>query len=72
MYVGEFQTQRKGLTAISVPTDFLPLDGRWVVERTISCFSGTHRMMRNYEKYLHTAVHMAYTCMVAFMLRYFR
>ena len=53
-------------------TDFLPLDGRWVVERTISWFTGTRRMMRNYEKYLHTATNMAITCMVAFMLRYFR
>ncbi|MDE6716655.1 MAG: transposase, partial [Muribaculaceae bacterium] len=53
-------------------TDFLPLVGRWVVERTISWFTGTRRMMRNYEKYLHTATNMAVTCMVAFMLRYFR
>ncbi|MBD5288423.1 MAG: transposase [Bacteroides sp.] len=51
---------------------FLPLDGRWVVERTISWFTGTRRMMRNYEKYLHTATHMDVTCMLAFMLRYFR
>ena len=53
-------------------TDFLPPDGRWVVERTISWFTGTRGMMRNYEKYLHTATNMAITCMVAFMLRYFR
>ena len=53
-------------------SEFIPLDGRWVVERSISWFTGTRRMLRNYEKYLHTAAHMAQTCMVAFMLGYFR
>ncbi|MDE6007062.1 MAG: transposase [Muribaculaceae bacterium] len=51
---------------------FIPVDGRWVVERTISWFTRTRRMLRNYEKYLHRAVHMAHTCMMAFMLRYYR
>lgn len=53
-------------------SEFIPIDGRWVVERTISWFTGTRRMLRNYEKYLHTAAHMVQTCMMAFMLRYFR
>ncbi|MDE6006291.1 MAG: hypothetical protein K2G67_01925 [Muribaculaceae bacterium] len=35
---------------------FIPVDGRWVVERTISWFTPTRRMLRNYEKYLHRAV----------------
>ncbi|MBD5189394.1 MAG: hypothetical protein HDS95_03860 [Bacteroidales bacterium] len=53
-------------------SNFLPIDGRRVVERTISWFTGTRRIMKNYEKYLHTVTHMAYTCMMAFMLRYFK
>lgn len=50
---------------------FVPVDGRWVVERTFSWMQNYRRMMRNYERYLHTARHMAAFALVFFMLRYF-
>lgn len=52
--------------------DFIPIDGRWVVERTFSWLGGMRRNNCNYEKYLRTACHVATVACVAFMLRYFR
>ena len=50
---------------------FVPVSGRWVVERTISWLQTYRRLMRNYEKYLRTAGHMTLLAMIFFMLRYF-
>lgn len=50
---------------------FVPIDGRWVVERTISWLQAYRRLMRNYEKYLCTAGYMTLLAMIFFMLRYF-
>ncbi len=50
---------------------FQPIDGRWVVERTISWSQTYRRLMRNYERYLSTARAMAMFAFVFFMLRYF-
>ena len=50
---------------------FVPVAGRWVVERTISWLQTYRRLMRNYEKYLRTAGHMTLPAMIFFMLRYF-
>ena len=50
---------------------FVPVAGRWVVERTISWLQTYRRLMRNYEKYLRTAGHMTLLAMIFFMLRYF-
>lgn len=36
-------------------SDFIPLEGRWVVERTISRMDNYRRLSRNYEKTLRTA-----------------
>lgn len=50
---------------------FVPVGGRWVVERTFSWLQTYRRLMRNYEKYLRTAGYMTLFAMVFFMLRYF-
>lgn len=50
---------------------FVPIDGRWVVERTFSWMQNYRRMMRNYERYLDTAGHMAMFALMFFMIRYF-
>ena len=52
--------------------DFIPIDGRWVVERTFSWLGGMRCNNCNYEKYLRTACHVATVACVAFMLRYSR
>lgn len=52
--------------------DFVPMDGRWVVERTFSWMDSYRRLARNYEKHLHVAEHMFIVGAVMFMLRYFR
>lgn len=50
-------------------TDFIPLEGRWVVERTIAWLDNYRRLSRNYERYLSTARSMAYLASIAFILR---
>ena len=52
--------------------DFIPLEGRWVVERTFSWMENYRRLTRNYERYLKTAQAMFITACVFFMIRYFR
>lgn len=51
-------------------SDFIPMKGRWVVERTFSWLQSYRRMMRNYEQYLYTARYMTLFALVFFMLRY--
>lgn len=53
-------------------SSFIPIDGRWVVERTFSWLDSYRRLCRNYEKLLATAKHVVEVCSVMFMLRYFR
>ncbi len=50
---------------------FVPVSGRWVVERTFSWLQTYRRLMRNYEQYLCTARYMTLLAMISFMLRYF-
>lgn len=50
---------------------FIPLDGRWVVERTFSWLGGRRRTNCNYEQYLRTAQQMITAACMMFMLRYF-
>lgn len=50
---------------------FIPIDGRWVVERTFSWLQNYRRLMRNYEQYLTMATTMTLLASVFFMLRYF-
>ena len=50
---------------------FVPVAGRWVVERTFSWLQTYRRLMRNYEQYLCTARYMTLLAMISFMLRYF-
>ena len=52
--------------------DFIPLEGRWVVEALFSWLSNYRRLPRNYEKYLDTARGMTLIACVMFMLRFFR
>lgn len=52
--------------------DFIPIEGRWVVERTFSWMENYRRLTRNYEKLLKVAAHMFIAGCVFFMLRYFR
>jgi putative transposase len=53
-------------------SDFIPMHGRWVVERTFSWMENYRRLTRNYEQKLRTARHMFIATAVLFMLRYFR
>jgi transposase len=53
-------------------SDFIPMHGRWVVERTFSWMENYRRLTRNYEQKLSTARHMFIAAAVLFMLRYFR
>ena len=50
---------------------FIPLEGRWVVERTFAWMENYRRLTRNYEKLLKVAAHMFIAGCVFFMLRYF-
>lgn len=52
-------------------TQFIPIEGRWVVERSFSWMQTYRRLMRNYEQHLSSAAHMTMFAMVFFMLRYF-
>lgn len=45
-------------------SDFVPLEGRWVVERSISWLENYRRLCRNYERFLSTALAM---CQIACM-----
>ena len=46
-------------------SEFIPIQGRWVVERTISWLDNYRRLARNYEQFLHTAQIMAeFACMM--------
>lgn len=51
--------------------DFIPIQGRWVVERTFSWMENYRRLTRNYERLLKVARHMFIVGCVFFMLRYF-
>lgn len=53
-------------------SDFKPIDGRWVVERTFSWLTSFRRLCRNYEQHLHTARSMAEAACAMFMLRFCR
>lgn len=50
--------------------EFIPLSGRWVVERTNAWLENFRRLCRNYERYMTTARAMAYLASILFMLRY--
>ena len=52
-------------------SEFRPLEGRWVVERTFSWLDNYRRLCRNYERYLTIAKTMVYFDSILFMLRYF-
>jgi len=52
--------------------EFIPIDGRWVVERTFAWPENYRRVCRNYGKLLKVARHMAVTACVCIMLKYFR
>ena len=49
---------------------FVPLDGRWVVERTFSWLDSYRRICCNYEKTLESATAMTVMACLMFMLRY--
>lgn len=51
---------------------FIPLDGRWVVERTFSWMESYRRLNRNYERKLTTGMGIFTAACVMFMLRYIR
>ena len=52
--------------------EFIPIDGRWVVERTFAWLENYRRVCRNYEKLLKVARHIAVAACVCIMLKYFR
>lgn len=51
--------------------DFIPINGRWVVERTFSWMENYRRLTRNYERLLKVARYMFIIGCVLFMLRYY-
>lgn len=51
-------------------SEFVPLDGRWVVERTFAWLDSYRRLNCNYEKTLRSARAMTLMACVMFMLRY--
>ena len=53
-------------------SDFIPIEGRWVVERTFSWMENYRRLTRNYERYLKTAQAMFIAACLFLMIRYFR
>lgn len=52
-------------------SEFIPLQGRWVVERAFSWLESYRRMNRNYEKRLDVARHMTICACIALMLKFF-
>lgn len=50
-------------------SEFVPVAGRWVVERTNAWLENFRRLCRNYERYLSVANTMAYMVCILFMLR---
>lgn len=53
-------------------SEFVPIDGRWVVERTFAWLEDYRRLNRNYERLLTNAKNMTVAAFVMFMLRYVR
>lgn len=53
-------------------SEFIPIDGRRVVERTFAWLGNYRRVCRNYEKLLKVARHMAVAPCVPITLKYFR
>ena len=51
-------------------SEFKPIDGRWVVERTFAWLDNFRRLCRNYEQWLQTTKGMAQIAYVMFMLRF--
>ena len=51
-------------------SEFKPINGRWVVERTFSWLESFRRLNRNYEQFLHTAKGIAMAACAMFMLRF--
>lgn len=51
-------------------SEFKPINGRWVVERTFSWLESFRRLNRNYEQFLHTAKGVAMVACAMFMLRF--
>ncbi len=51
---------------------FVPIQGRWVVERTFSWLDIYRRVARNYEKTLRTSSIVTILALSSFLLRYFR
>ncbi len=51
-------------------SEFKPINGRWVVERTFSWLESYRRLNRNYEQFLHTAKGIAMAACAMFMLRF--
>lgn len=52
-------------------SQFIPIDGRWVVERAFSWLQNYRRLTCNFERYRSTARAMTMFACVFFMLRYF-
>lgn len=72
----EMPLQELGITLECVKSNygsagFVPVAGRWVVERTFSWMQTYRRLMRNYEQHISTAKSMTYLALIFFMLRYF-
>lgn len=77
-YTGTLESALQQLTGIEAKcvksnfgtSEFIPVDGRWVVERTFSWLSNYRRMNRNYEKLQSVSCHMAVLACCAMLLRH--
>lgn len=78
-YRGTFQQSAMQQASITVECvksnfgtpEFIPIEGRWVVERTFSWLESFRRLTRNFEKLLTTARFVAMASCVVMMLRHF-
>ena len=51
-------------------TEFIPLEGRWVVERTIAWLDNFRRLCRNYEQLLSTATSMVKMAFLMILIKH--
>lgn len=77
-YKGRLTEVAKNLLSINMQcvksnygtSEFIPLEGRWVVERTIAWFDNFRRLCRNYEQLLTTATSMVKMAFLMILLKH--
>lgn len=67
--------QEQGLNMVCTKSNaggaiFVPAQGRWIVERSISWLDNCRRLVRNYERECETATYMTVTADIYRLLRF--